>query len=130
MSFQFTPKPTTGQAPILISFVPTGSSDPDGEIVRYAWDFGDGKTIIGRVANHTYAEPGSYVAKLTVTDNDGATAEATFEVIITGPPPNQAPTASFTATPEAGEAPLQVAFNGSASADADGSIEIVYECVR
>jgi PKD repeat protein len=119
---QFTPKPTTGQAPILISFVPTGSSDSDGEIVRYAWDFGDGKTIIGRVANHTYAEPGNYVAKLTVTDNDGATDEETFEVIITGPTPNQAPTASFTASPATGQAPLQVSFNGSASSDPDGSI--------
>ncbi len=119
---QFTPKPTTGQAPILISFVPTGSSDPDGEIVQYAWDFGDGKKIIGRVANHTYAEPGKYVAKLTVTDNDGATDEETFEIIITGLTPNQAPTASFTASPATGEAPLHVAFNGSASSDPDGSI--------
>jgi serine protease len=119
---QFTPKPTAGQAPIVISFVPTGSSDPDGEIVQYFWDFDDGENAIGRVAHHAYDEPGNYVAKLTVTDNDGATAKAIFEIIITGPPPNQAPTASFTATPETGEAPLQVAFNGSASADADGSI--------
>jgi serine protease len=119
---EFTPKPTTGQAPILISFVPTGSSDPDGEIVQYAWDFGDGKSIIGRVANHTYKEPGNYIAKLTVTDNEGATAEKTFEVIITGPPPNQAPTASFSANPQTGEAPLQVTFNGSESSDPDGTI--------
>jgi len=118
----FTPKPATGQAPIVISFTPTGSTDPDGEIIQYAWDFGDGKRINGRIANHTYAEPGSYTAKLTVTDNNGATDEATFEVIITGPEPNEAPTALFTASPETGEAPLQVAFNGSASSDPDGNI--------
>ena len=120
---KFTPKPTTGQAPVLISFVPTGSSDPDGEIVQYAWDFGDGKKVIGRVANHTYAAPGNYVAKLTVTDNEGAVDEATFEVIITGPVPNLSPTASFTTSPAAGEAPLKVGFNASASSDPDGSIK-------
>jgi PKD repeat protein len=119
---EFTLKPTSGQAPVLISFVPSGSSDPDGEIIQYSWDFGDGKSAIGRIANHTYSAPGNYVAKLTVTDNRGAADEATFEVIITGPPPNQEPVASFTASPETGEAPLQITFNGSASSDPDGSI--------
>jgi PKD repeat protein len=113
---KFTPNPTTDEAPALISFVPTGSSDPDGTIVLYTWDYGDGKTINGRVARHTYDEPGNYLVKLTVTDNEGATGEATFELIITGPSANQAPTASFTANPATGEAPLQVAFNGTASA--------------
>ncbi len=119
---EFKPKPTSGQAPVVISFDPSGSSDPDGEIIQYAWDFGDGKTAIGRVANHTYAESGNYRATLTVTDNDGAVADSTFEVIITGPVPNQAPTASFTMSPATGEAPLQATFNGSASSDPDGII--------
>jgi serine protease len=117
----FTATPTTGMAPQLVSFVPT-ASDPDGTIVQYFWDFGDGVTIKGRAANHTYHEPGTYIATLTVTDNDGAETAVSAEIVITGPPPNQAPTASFTASPETGEAPLTVSFNASGSSDSDGTI--------
>jgi serine protease len=117
----FTATPTTGMAPQLVSFVPT-ASDPDGTVVSYFWDFGDGVSIKGRAANHTYHEPGTYIATLTVTDNDGAETLVSTEIIITGPPPNQAPTATFTANPETGEAPLTVSFNASGSSDPDGTI--------
>jgi PKD repeat protein len=117
----FTPNPTSGTAPQLISFVPT-ASDPDGTIIRYFWDFGDGASIKGRVAKRTYKQPGIYLVTLTVTDDDGAETIVSEEVVITGPSANQAPIASFTATPEAGEAPLQVSFNGTGSSDPDGTI--------
>jgi len=117
----FTPNPTTGMAPQLVSFVPT-ATDPDGTITQYFWDFGDGVTIRGRVAKHTYHDPGTYLATLTVTDDDGAVTVVSAEVVITGPFANQSPTASFTATPETGEASLQVSFNATASSDPDGTI--------
>lgn len=54
------------------SFDGTGSSDPDGSVSAYAWDFGDGTTGSGATTSHTYAKSGSYPVTLTVTDNQGA----------------------------------------------------------
>jgi PKD repeat protein len=56
-----------------ITFDGTGSSDPDGNIVSYAWEFGDGNTGTGPNPTHSYADAGKYFVTLTVTDSDGAT---------------------------------------------------------
>jgi hypothetical protein len=61
-------------------FAGTGSSDADGTIANYAWDFGDGTSISGSSADHTYAYAASYAVTLTVTDNAGATGRATSTV--------------------------------------------------
>ena len=61
----------------------TGSYDPDGHIVQYDWDFGDGTTATGAQANHTYAAAGTYTVTLTVTDNEGATGSTTQAVTVT-----------------------------------------------
>ena len=50
-----------------------GSHDPDGTIVEYAWDFGDGASGGGPVVSHAYAATGDFVVTLAVTDNDGRT---------------------------------------------------------
>jgi PKD repeat protein len=49
----------------------TGSSDPDGTVVAWSWDFGDGATATGPSPGHTYSAPGNYTVTLVVTDNDG-----------------------------------------------------------
>jgi PKD repeat protein len=66
----------------------SGSSDPDGSITSYAWDFGDGASATGAVVTHTYASAGAKVATLTVTDDRGArgTDAATVTVASTPPP--------------------------------------------
>ncbi|MBE3136943.1 MAG: PKD domain-containing protein [Thermoplasmata archaeon] len=56
-----------------IVFDASGSYDPDGVIVSYQWDFGDGVTGVGENPVHTYQFPGEYTVTLTVTDNAGMT---------------------------------------------------------
>lgn len=63
-----------------VTFDASGSSDPDGDIARYAWDFGDGGTGEGKVVNHAFANPGQFTVILTVTDAAGAEAKATRSV--------------------------------------------------
>ncbi len=66
-----------------------GSSDPDGSIVKYEWDFGDGVTAQGIEASHTYLDQaGEMEVKLTVTDNKGAVATATKAINVLIQPPH------------------------------------------
>ena len=74
-----------------------GSTDPDGTIATYAWDWGDGTALgSGATASHTYTQSGSYTIALTVTDNGGASTSVTHSVAVTVP--NQPPMAVFAAT--------------------------------
>jgi len=59
---------------LTVRFDASSSYDPDGTIVSYNWDFGDGQTDAGMLVTHTYQNPGSYTVILTVTDDDGSTA--------------------------------------------------------
>ena len=52
----------------------TNSTDPDGTIISYLWDFGDGATGTGAMTVHTYNAPGTYTVELCVTDDDSLTA--------------------------------------------------------
>jgi PKD repeat protein len=58
------------------------SSDPDGTIASYVWTFGDGATAQGSVVNHRYTRRGTYTVTLTVTDNRGATATKTAQLVV------------------------------------------------
>jgi len=97
-----------------VSVDASGSYDPDGTIVSYAWDWGDGTTGTGKTATHTYTTVGTKTITLTVTDNGGATATATKTVTIVNTPP----TASF----EVSVTLRTVSVDASASSDPDGSI--------
>lgn len=68
----------------LISFSGGSSSDADGTVVAYVWDFGDSTTGSGSSTSHTYGAPGVYTVTLTVTDDDGATGSDTTMVTISG----------------------------------------------
>jgi PKD repeat protein len=85
--------PLTGDAPLEVTFSGTESSDPDGQIVAYAWNFGDGNTASGATVTHTYPNVGDYLATLTVTDDQGATHAASVSLTVTPasiPPPPRA----------------------------------------
>jgi PKD repeat protein len=56
------------------------STDPDGQIASYDWNFGDGSTGTGAVVEHHYTATGHYSATLTVTDDKGATGSASEEI--------------------------------------------------
>jgi DNA-binding beta-propeller fold protein YncE len=64
---------TAGPAGSVTSFNASASSDPDGSVARYDWDFGDGAVAVngGPILTHTYATPGARTVTLTVTDNAG-----------------------------------------------------------
>jgi len=79
----FTANPTSGVVPLAVSFNASSSSDPDGSITSYAWDFKDGATGSGQTINHTFSSTGSYSVKLTVTDNEGATDSTTKTITVT-----------------------------------------------
>ncbi|MEM1262258.1 MAG: PKD domain-containing protein [Pseudomonadota bacterium] len=94
----------------------SASSDSDGTIAGYSWDFGDNTTATGATANHSYANAGDFTVALTVTDDDGATASSSQTVTVTAP--NVAPTAAFTSACT----DLICDFDGSTSSDSDGTI--------
>lgn len=73
----------SGAAPLAVNFSSAGSADPDGLLVAYAWDFGDGGSSTAVNPSHTYTTAGSYTATLTVTDNAGATATDSVTITVT-----------------------------------------------
>ena len=93
------------------------SSDSDGDIESYAWDFGDGQVGTGKTADHTYDEAGEYDVTLTVTDDRDGTSTHTERVTATEPP-NQAPIAAFTSTTDG----LVASVDAGGSSDPDGTV--------
>jgi PKD repeat protein len=97
------------------------STDPDGTITSYAWNFGEptSSTNIanGISATHVYVGTGTFTVTLVVTDNGGLKATSTQQITINGVP-NVNPVAQYTANRDA----LLVTFNAFASTDSDGTI--------
>jgi PKD repeat protein len=101
-----------------IYFDASNSYDPDGIIVDYLWDFGDGNTATSVTTTHAFDNYGTYLVTLTVTDNDGATDKTTKTKISR----SIAPEASFTQSPELVSTGESIYFNASTSYDLDGTI--------
>ncbi len=116
--------PAGGDVPVTVSFSAAGSYDPDGTVVSYVWDFGDGSSSLitfetGPVM-HTYIAAGTHVATLTVTDDAGESSTQTVLVPVTLP--NVPPVAVASADRTSGPAPLDVVFSASGSYDPDGAL--------
>jgi len=88
------------------------SYDPDGKIISYKWDFGDGCYGSGQIVVHTYAEPGVYTVILNVTDSEGLWAIKQVQIEVVQP---HGPTAKLTVTPEQVNVGQTVLFNASDS---------------
>ena len=105
-------------APLTVSFDGTSSSDPDGSIVNYEWDWtNDGSyDATGSMPSHQYPDYGSYSVKLRVTDNEGGTDTCTGWIIFTNTPPTAVITTPIYYNN------LTVTVFADESSDQDGSI--------
>ncbi len=75
--------PYSGTTGTPVALDGSASSDADGTIVSYHWDFGDSNVGTGATPTHSYADPGTYTVTLTVTDDDGLTDTETTTAEIT-----------------------------------------------
>lgn len=83
-SFTSTVSPSDGYT---FTFNGSGSTDPDGTVVSYSWDFGDGESDTGSSVTHTYDMDGAYLVTLTVTDDGGHTNSTVQLVPVEAPVP-------------------------------------------
>jgi len=109
---------TAGADKFTFTFDASESSDTDGTVETWGWAFGDGGTAYGETVAHVYAEYGTYIVTLTITDNEGGEDSYTVTVVIE----SEAPIALFFAHPYNVQTGSQVTFNGTASHDVDGHI--------
>lgn len=105
----------TGQT---VSFDAGASTDPDGTVTNYAWNFGDGATATGPTPSHAFARAGTYAVTLAITDNSGSTNTTSHTVSVSDRPPIAA-FSSSTLTPVTGQT---VTFDATASNDPDGTL--------
>jgi PKD repeat protein len=105
-----------------VSFDASASSDPDGDVLRYDWDFGDGESLDdgGPTPSHTYGAQGDYTATVVVTDGDASDGDYTIASIDAA---NLPPTADA-GGPYSGLAGQDILFDGTGSDDAEGPIAL------
>jgi len=106
-----------------VTFNASASSDSDGRIRSYVWDFGDGTAGNGSVVQHMYGQSGNFRVRLTVVDDKGASASATADIIVSATHP---PVAAFSADPKVAFPGVPIRFDGSNSADPDGGSIVSY----
>lgn len=122
-----TATPASGDIPLAVAFDASGSSDADGSIVRYDWDFdGDGNFELydgGAAPSWTYTSAGDYNAAVRVSDDDGAqdSGAVTVEVNVPG---NAEPVADLAGDKTESYAPFTITFDASGSTDSDGTLEL------
>jgi len=115
---RFTADPQFGYPPLAVQFDGSASNSPNGAIVSYAWDFGDGSTDTGASVDHTFIDKGTYAVKLTVTDSSGAVGSTTHSVQVMNHPPHP----QFTVSPYIPQRRTVTTFDASESSDEDGYI--------
>ena len=117
-SFTYLPLSPVGNE--TVSFNATASDDPDGTIVEYEWDFGDGTnaTLVTATVDHAYADNGTYTVVLSVTDDGGLSNATSMNVTVL----NRPPIVIFTESTEIVYTGEAITFNASDSYDSDGSI--------
>jgi len=106
-----------------VTFDGSTSSDPDGTITAYNWDFGDGSSASGSSTTHVYTSQGTYTITLTVTDNAGLTDTDIALVTV-----NNLPPVANAGLDKSGNVNESITFDGSASTDTTSDIpSLIYE---
>lgn len=118
----FTYSPQSPKVGDTVFFNAETSSDTDGNIIQYIWDFGDNSSGFEAEPTHTYVNAGTYDIQLTVIDNDELNSTYSKTITVTEVNP-QAPVAKFTYSPEYPTVNTTITFDSSESIDADGTIE-------
>lgn len=122
---RFIASPTGPRAGDPVFFDASTSTDSDGQIVDYSWNFGDGSTGGGVLTEHDYELAGTYNVTLTVTDDRGLKAtSAPKEITVAS---SDAPTAEFTVSPESPAVGDLVSVNASLSTAAVGHTIVSWE---
>jgi glucose/arabinose dehydrogenase/PKD repeat protein len=111
--------PTSGQAPLTVAFSSAGSSDPEGTTLTYSWTFGDGGASTQANPSHTYQSPGSYVARLTVSDGVNSSVSNSVPIAVGSPPTATILTPTNGILFRAGDA---IGYSGSATDPEDGTL--------
>ena len=106
----------------LTAYFTDQSYDPDGSVVAWAWNFGDGATSSAQNPSHTYASGGTYTVSLTVTDNEGATGSTSKNVTVSAggdPPPGDDIVLSATGYKVKGRQHADLTWSGATSTNVD-----------
>jgi chitodextrinase len=111
---------SNGATNTVYTFDGLKSDDPDGNIVRFEFEFGDGKKANGPVVTHKFATTGEFEVIMRVTDDQDAQGIATTKVNVK---PGTAPTAKFNVFPKDGDINTIYTFDATNSDDPDGSID-------
>jgi subtilisin len=103
---------------LACDFDASDSSDSDGSVVGYAWDFGDGNTGTGVTVSHAFGTAGTYTVTLTVTDDDGATGSDAQSVTV-GEPTGDGISLSATGYKVRGLQSVDLSWSGATSSNVD-----------
>lgn len=114
---------TTAQVNEAITFDASQSSDPDGQVVSYLWNFGDGNSSTSKTVSHSFSQANTYNYALTVTDDKGATGTTNGQVVITGGTPEK----RLIVSPQSGTISPGSSVNVSVSFNAAGLAEGTYQ---
>ncbi len=117
-SARFSATPSNPSVREAISFDASASSDADGTISVYQWNFGDGTSGVGAQSSHSYDSTGTFNATLTVIDDRGSN-DTTTQSVQVGPSSNRPPIVKFTITPSQPVIGESVSFDASSSIDPD-----------
>ena len=111
--------PAAGPSPLAVTFSSAGSSDPEGQTLTYAWTFGDGGTSTAANPSHTYAQPGLYSARLSVSDGANTTLSTPISISVGSPPTATILAPTDGALFRAGDV---ISFSGDATDPDDGTL--------